>query len=212
MEGYWSRFAHTYDRDGEYVVGRPVIEAIVERLRRERRLGEVLELGCGTAFFTKVIAENSELVIATDLSEEMLEVARRQLSGLGNAWVQTADCERTAYPNERFDSLFLANVLHVIDNPARCLKESYRVLRDGGLLLVVDFTLHGMQRFEKMKTGIRYLQRWGIPPRRGRSDLSCEELACLVESAGFVVDKLELIEAGSNALYLKGRKTHVKSA
>jgi ubiquinone/menaquinone biosynthesis C-methylase UbiE len=87
MEGYWSRFAHTYDRDGEYVVGRPVIEAIVERLRRERRLGEVLELGCGTGFFTKVIAENSELVIATDLSEEMLEVARRQLSGLGNAWV-----------------------------------------------------------------------------------------------------------------------------
>jgi ubiquinone/menaquinone biosynthesis C-methylase UbiE len=206
MEGYWSRFAHTYDRDGEYVVGRPVIEAIVERLRRERRLGKVLELGCGTGFFTKVIAGNSDLVIATDLSEEMLEVAKRQLGGLGNVRVRTADCERTAYPTEKFDSLFLANVLHVIDNPARCLKESYRVLRGGGLLLVVDFTVHGMQWFEKVKMGIRYLQRWGIPPRGGRSDLSCEELACLVEAAGFVVDKLELIEVGSNALYLKGRK------
>ena len=84
MEAYWSRFAYTYDRDGEYVVGRPVIEAIVERLQRERRLGEVLELGCGTGFFTKAIAGNSDLVIATDLSEEMLEMAKRQLGELGN--------------------------------------------------------------------------------------------------------------------------------
>jgi ABC-2 type transport system ATP-binding protein len=206
MEAYWSRFAHTYDRDGEYVVGRPVIEAIVERLRRERRLGEVLELGCGTGFFTKAIADNSELVIATDLSEEMLKVARRQLRGLGNVWVEKADCEGMAYPAERFDGVFLANVLHVVNNPARCLQESYRVLRDGGLLLVVDFTVRGMHWFEKVKMGIRYLRRWGIPPRGGRSDLSCEELACLVDAAGFVVDKLELIEAGSNALYLKGSK------
>jgi ABC-2 type transport system ATP-binding protein len=212
MEAYWSRFAYTYDGDGEYVVGRPVIEAIVERLQRERHLGEVLELGCGTGFFTKAIAGNSDLVIATDLSEEMLEMAKRQLGELRNVRVERADCERTAYPTERFDSVFLANVLHVIDNPARCLEESYRVLKDGGLLLVVDFTLHGMQWFEKVKMGIRYLQRWGIPPREGRSDLSCEELARLVEPAGFAVDKAELIEAGSNALYLKGSKTYAKKA
>ena len=82
MEAYWSRFAHTYDRDGEYVVGRPVIEAIVERLQRERRLGEVLELGCGTGFFTKAIAGNSDLVIATADGNKRTDVEMLEEAGI----------------------------------------------------------------------------------------------------------------------------------
>ena len=40
---YWGRFAHSYDRDGEYVVGHPILQAIETRLFRERCLGYLVE-------------------------------------------------------------------------------------------------------------------------------------------------------------------------
>jgi len=78
-ERYWSRFARSYDRDGEYVVGKPILEAILETLSEEQDLGDCLEFGCGTGYFTRAIAGQARHVIATDLSEAMLEVARTQL-------------------------------------------------------------------------------------------------------------------------------------
>lgn len=72
-------------------------------------------------------------------------------------------------------------------------------------VFVIDFTMQGMSLFERMKTGIKYLRRWGMPPRGGHK-LSCENLVRLVEGSGFAVEGVELIKAGSNALYLKGRK------
>jgi len=38
VEHYWSRFATSYDRDGEYVVGKPILQAIEEQLLEERSL------------------------------------------------------------------------------------------------------------------------------------------------------------------------------
>jgi len=37
-ENYWSRFATSYDRDGKYVVGKPILQAIEEQLLEERSL------------------------------------------------------------------------------------------------------------------------------------------------------------------------------
>jgi len=205
-EKHWSRFANTYDRSEEYVVGKPIIEAIKAKLLAEHYPEEVLEFGCGTGHFTELIAEKVERVIVTDLSDEMLEVARKRLGELGNVVIEKADCRKTAYPKGKFGGVLIANLLHVIDNPLQCLEESYRILRDGGLLLVVDFTTYGMSWFERAKLSMRYLWKWGIPQRGGRSDLSEEELVRLAKDAGFVVEKVELIKARSNALYLIGKK------
>jgi len=205
-EEYWTRFARSYDRDGEYVVGKPILEAIEKRLLEERCLGDVIEFGCGTGYFTKAIARNAEHVIATDLSDEMLKVARMQLREFQNVTIQKADGTNTSFPTERFDSLFMANLIHVIDSPSQCLRESHRILRDEGSLIVVDFTGYRMSCFDKVKLGFRYLRKWGVPPRHARNDISPHELVLLVESAEFSVEDLQLIENGSNALYLKGKK------
>jgi ubiquinone/menaquinone biosynthesis C-methylase UbiE len=205
-ERYWSRFAHSYDRDGEYIVGRPILQAIVKRLSEERDLGECVELGCGTGYLTRAIAGYARHVIATDLSDEMLEVARTQLSEFQNVTIQKADCANTGFPAERYDSALLANLIHVIDAPLPCLQESHRILRDGGLLIVVDFTSYRLGLFRTAQLGLRYLRRWGLPPRHGRNDLSPEELLRLVKSAGFTVKSVQLLQAESYALYLRGLK------
>lgn len=205
-EHYWSRFAESYDRDGEYVVGKRIIQLIEEALLSERSLGNALECGCGTGYFTRAIARNARHVVASDLSNEMLEVARVQLRGFNNVTIQKADCENTSFPAERFDSVFLTNLVHVMDNPLRCLRESHRVLRNKGSLIVVDFTGYQLSFAKKMKVGLRYLRTWSLPPRGERNNMSPEELVSLVERAGFQVEHVQLLADGANALYLKGTK------
>jgi ubiquinone/menaquinone biosynthesis C-methylase UbiE len=208
-ETYWSRFTKNFDEDETYVVGEPVQQALMEKLSRESDLGELIELGCGTGFYTKALAANAGHVMATDLSDEMLAVARTQLKDLQNVTVAKADCEKTAFPDGKFGSAFMANVIHIIENPSTTLKEAYRILKDGGLLLIVDFTGYGMKRFEVMKMGIRYLRKWGKwgkPPGYFRGKLSPDELCSLVESAGFKVEEVQLIGDKTKALYFRGRK------
>jgi ABC-2 type transport system ATP-binding protein len=204
-EKYWSKFANTFDEDQRYIVGGAAQQAVMERLSGERDLGELIELGCGAGFYTKVLAANASHVMATDLSDEMLAVARTQLKGLQNVAVAKADCEKTDFPDGKFGSVFTANLVHVIENPSITLKEAYRILKDGGLLLIVDYTAYGMKWFEKMKMGMRVLRKFGRPPVSSRN-LSPDELRSLVESAGFRVEEAQLIGDKSKAVYLKGRK------
>jgi ubiquinone/menaquinone biosynthesis C-methylase UbiE len=202
---YWSKFANTIDEDETYIAAGTAQQLVVERLSRESGLGELIELGCGTGFYTKALAANASHVMATDLCDEMLAVARTQLKDLQNVTVQKADCEKTDFPDGKFGSAFMANLIHIIENPSTTLKEAYRILRDGGLLLIVDFTGYGMKRFELMKMGTRALRKGWIPRRYFRN-LSPDELRSLVESAGFKVEEVQLIGDKTKAIYLKGRK------
>ena len=51
----------------------------------------VLELACGTGVWTEMIAQGAESVVATDINEEMLEVARELGEGLDNVTWRQAD-------------------------------------------------------------------------------------------------------------------------
>jgi len=204
-EEYWSKFANTFNEDQMYIVGEAVQQALKKRLSEESDLGELIEFGCGAGFFTKDIAANASHVMTTDLSDEMLAIARTQLKDLQNVTVEKADCEKTDFPDGKFSSVFMANLVHVIENPSITLQESYRILKDGGLLLVISYTPYGTKLFEKIKMGIRFLRKWGKRPGYFRS-LSPDELCSLVESAGFQVEEVQLMGNKTKALYLKGRK------
>lgn len=205
-EEYWSKFANTLNEDQKYIVGELVQQALMERLSGESDLGELIEFGCGAGFFTKVLAENASHVMATDLSDEMLAVARTQLEDWQNVIVEKADCEKTDFSDGKFGSVFMANLIHVIENPSIAFQESYRILKDGGLLLIVDYTGYGMKWFEMMKIGIRFLRKWGKPPAYSKGKLSPDELCSLVESAGFKVEEVQLMGDKTKVLYLRGRK------
>jgi len=206
-EKFWSRFSDTYDKDGEYVVGRPVLEAIADRLSGEPPCGQALEFGCGTGFFSQAIAQTAGHLEATDLSESMLKTARRRLGNLANVTLRKADCSANTLPAESFDKVFLVNLVHVLDDPFPCLRECRRVLRPGGTLVAVDLTFYDVSNFRKLQLVFRYLRTWGLPPRRGQGQMSPDDLAALVGRAGFEVRDVELIREGANALYLRGVKS-----
>jgi len=202
-EEYWSSFARSFEADQEYVAGKSSIQALVRRLQKERDLKEVIEFGCGTGRYTKEIARNAKHIVATDLSDEMLEVARIQLSKFPNVTVQKADCCRTSFPSARFDTALTVNLIHVIENPSDTLGESYRILRNEGKLLVASGTNYGAKQSEVKGKVTRWLERFGMPPSGFQPNLSPDGLASLAEGAGFRVDDVQLIKGW---LYLKATK------
>lgn len=205
-EEYWSKIATTFEADQEWIVGKSAIQAITKKLLQEHDLGEVVEFGCGTGVFTRPLAQNAKHIIATDLSDEMIEIARTRLEGFQNITVEKANCKNTSFPSGRFDTVFMANLIHVIENPQEALQESWRVLRNDGTLLIISTTSYDVSLFEKMKILIRFLRKWGRPPRYFRTNYSPDELGSLVESAGFKIEEVELIGDRMKALYLRGRK------
>jgi ABC-2 type transport system ATP-binding protein len=205
-EVYWDKLAQTYNEDQTYIVGTATQQEIINKLSGEHDLGELIEFGCGAGYFTKAIAKNSIHVIATDISDMMLEMARTQIKDFQKVTIEKADCEKTTFQSSRFDSIFMANLIHVVENPIKTLKEAHRILKDDGLLLIVDYTMYGMRGFEKMKAGIRFLRKWGKPPRYFRGNLSPDEFKSLVESVGFKVEKVQIIGDKIKAMYLKGKK------
>jgi demethylmenaquinone methyltransferase/2-methoxy-6-polyprenyl-1,4-benzoquinol methylase len=77
---YYSRRAHEYDR----IYERPERQADLAELRRTvvgwLRGRRVLEIACGTGYWTEVLAPVVSSLVATDASAGVLEVARSRLA------------------------------------------------------------------------------------------------------------------------------------
>jgi ubiquinone/menaquinone biosynthesis C-methylase UbiE len=92
----------------------------------------VLELGCGTGYFTRELARLGADVIAIDVSPELLEIAKANCS-MPNVCYEIQDASALSYPSAMFDSVVGSSVLHHIEIK-EALQEIYRVLKPGGAI------------------------------------------------------------------------------
>ena len=85
------------------------------------------------------------------------------------------------------------------------MKESRRILKDDGKVIIVDLTGYGMSFFKMMKMGFRYLKKWGKPAPYN-NNLNPDKLTKIAEEAGFVVEESKLIGKDTKALCLRAKK------
>src|SRR6201984_2276552 len=64
----------------------------------------VLEVGCGTGYFTQELARSGADVIAIDVSPELLEIAKAKCSA-SNVRYEIQDACALTYPHATFDSV-----------------------------------------------------------------------------------------------------------
>ncbi|MDJ0852196.1 MAG: class I SAM-dependent methyltransferase [Myxococcota bacterium] len=118
-------------------------QAFVERLLSLGASGRMLDLGTGPGDIPVLVCEwlPAAHVVAVDLAESMLSLARERVRARGlesRIELQLADAKRLPWRDGAFDAVFSNTILHHIPDPAPFLAEAARVLRPGGALLVRD--------------------------------------------------------------------------
>lgn len=100
----------------------------------------VSDLATGAGHVAKSMAPHVAQVFVTDLTPEMLRTARRQLmsSGVTNAAFVLADAENLPFLEDSFDAVTCRIAPHHFPHPEIFMREVARVLRPGGLFLLVD--------------------------------------------------------------------------
>ncbi len=137
---HWHRIRSLY-------VEERVVEAALVDIIAAADPRDLLDIGTGTGRMLEVLAPRVERALGIDQSREMLAVARVNLerAGLENGAVRLGDMYQLALPDASFDAVVIHQVLHYADRPAAAIAEAARVLRRGGLLVLVDFAPHRLE-------------------------------------------------------------------
>ena len=100
---------------------------------------DVLECACGTGLLTKAIGEKCNSLIATDYSIKMLKIAERKLKKYQNIKFECVDIMKLPYPNNSFDKVIAGNVIHLLDDPIKAIRELDRVCKLNGKIIIPTY-------------------------------------------------------------------------
>jgi SAM-dependent methyltransferase len=137
----WDRDADAYQRHHADFIGQPEPRWGMWQLPESELqiLGavagkDVLELGCGAAQWSILLAAQGARVVGLDNSERQLEHARRALAEAGLEFpLVHASAESVPLPDASFDIVFADHGANRFADPYRVVPEVARLLRPGGI-------------------------------------------------------------------------------
>ncbi|MCK5825454.1 MAG: class I SAM-dependent methyltransferase [Desulfuromusa sp.] len=99
----------------------------------------ILEIGCGNGRMTGDMANYAAKIVATDLGEEVLEQAAKNINAANVEFLYTPD-GFAKLPEQSFDMVIYTLSLHHIpqDKMIDNLRHSGNLLKDGGKIVVVE--------------------------------------------------------------------------
>ena len=200
---YWSAVADKYDRVVDLQIGGRTRSLVRERVAREGALRHLVEFGCGTGFYTEVLARKADAVLATDISSGMLEIARQRVKA-PTVTFRVEDCQRTSLPDGAFDTAFISLVIHFTE-PERTVTEMRRILRPGGTLVIVNLDMAALEGLARIRSLARVVVQGAVgyrakpPTGFGRNVLTEAQLCELLGKSGFRIDSAETIRDSSRS-------------
>lgn len=135
IAGDWERIRKSYFDDR-------VTSLAIEKLVPANLV--LVDVGCGTGSLALELARLAKKVIAIDLSREMIRHAGRRAKerGVANVEFRLGAAEKLPLADNSVDGAFCVMVLHFLENPARAITETCRVVRSGGPVILVDLVPH----------------------------------------------------------------------
>lgn len=180
----FSRAAATYDQAA--ALQRAVGNNLLARLPRDVQPVDLVDLGCGTGYFSRALAARFEApVIGLDLAEGMLRHAR-QASPPGGHWI-AADAEALPLRDGSQDLIFSSLALQWCPDLSLALGEALRVLRPGGCLAfntLLDGSLHELRTAWRAVDDFVHVNRF----------MTADELQGILAAAGFADWRCEVEE------------------
>ncbi len=200
---FWSKVAQKYDRVVDLQIGPTTRSLVRDRVAKEVRLGNLAEFGCGTGFYTQVLADKADSVVATDLSPGMLAVAQDQIKAT-NVTLQVEDCQKSSLPDGAFDTAFISLVIHFTE-PDKTLAEMHRILKPRGTLIIANLDPRALNGLDRVRCLIRILYRgftgYRVKPPKGlgKNVMTEKQLCDLLGQSGFKVVSTETIRDTSRS-------------
>lgn len=114
----------------------------------------ILDIAAGTGSSSRPLADAGADVIPLDFSKGMLDAGRKRHPDL--AFTQ-GDALALTFKDNEFDVTTISFGLRNTSDPSKALKESFRVLKSGGRIVVVEFSQPTNKLFRTIY--LRYLMR-----------------------------------------------------
>jgi ubiquinone/menaquinone biosynthesis C-methylase UbiE len=192
VQDYFARTAESYVASFSHRTG--------DDLKRLIELGEwnphqrALDIATGGGHTALAVAPHVAHITVTDLTPRMLEKAREFLLSqtVSNAQFQLADAEHLPFAEASFDRVTCRIAAHHFPNIVQSVKEVARVLKRGGLYLLIDCMAPDDQELDTFDNTV---EKWR-DPSHGRS-CTPEEWRTFFMQAGLLVEQVEFF-----------RKTH----
>jgi ubiquinone/menaquinone biosynthesis C-methylase UbiE len=136
-------YTHGYDQHTmNFIVSRRADDAAAFFLPYLRPGMRLLDVGCGPGTITVGLAAAVAPgeVLGVDREPSQIELARALAAekGLANLRFEVGNAEEIPAAEESFDAAFEHTLLEHVTDPARVLREMYRVLRAGGIIGLAD--------------------------------------------------------------------------
>jgi len=192
------------------VTGRIKADNII-RICQERKIGSVLEIGCGTGIILKTLSENGfgERYHALDVSESALEYVKSQ-SIRGLVETKAGDAMNISYGDKSFDLAILSHILEHLQNPAGALREAERVAR----LVVIEVPLeeHFFGHIRRKAWKILRRDENTLPERKiGHiQSFNRKSVVRIAESCGLSVEKARIVYLPAKILFFNSRTPAAK--
>ena len=140
-----------------YFFMKPVRKAVLNELLTYKDKA-ILDICCGTGNQLKLLAKHRFTNLhCLDLSASMLEIAKKSDYPIH---IYNEDATKTNFDNESFYIAIISFALHEKDRITQenLIKETHRLLKNDGLLLVVDFAFDELTTIFS-KIGIIFVER-----------------------------------------------------
>lgn len=201
VKKYYNEKAPTYDAQSELFYFR-VYDAVTWRYTEpyvpKNSKAKVLDAAGGTGKWAIPISKCGPRVVLVDISDEMLETARKKIleqNLQSQVTVQKGNVKKLDFPDETFDMVFCDHALCFIREQKEVIKELVRVLRTNHPLIISGqnryvLTLSLMQdvdfAFKVLSNEEQFLMRGLLQVYA----LSPDEFRLLLENNGVRIEKI----------------------
>jgi len=198
---YFARVANDWDTMREDFFDETIADSILKAsdLKPE---STVVDVGCGTGFLTQYAAmhtRGSGRIVGVDLSPQMLQKAKENLSKLGrieSVDFRVGDAENIPIEDGFADAVVGNMILHHCPRPKRAISEMMRILKPGGRIAIADLEKH-KERWLREEMADRWL---GFEQARVKK---------WFEDAGLENVRVELARTKCCGMSFHGRKVEI---
>jgi len=143
-QAYFAENADHWDQIRSLYVSDTDVETEITGAAGPGRFRRMIDLGAGTGRMLTLLASQADHALGLDLSQQMLNIARRNVAeaGLAHVELRHGDIFDTRLPDASADLVVVHQVLHYLGDPAAAVKEAARIVAPDGRLIIVDFAPH----------------------------------------------------------------------